>query len=370
MTERLSTGGEKVFLYGMRGLGGYLGAVVGVIIFFTTVLAMALDISLGPFFFYAQAEARNKDVDFWGHVIFWITSVATTGLLYALWQHAATPLGGSKVIRAIAVFLMLADGFSDLGGFNAQMLNHPEAGTRVFLTPQDSWAAWVFNVGVFLLCVFHEPLLGTVLSRRWATLKGRTVGGLGDKIENSCVWLAGLVFNTFKTFAIWMGAIAMIGLDILLAPQLGSGWTKVGFFVFSLAAFGLLVTWWRYYHHVGSSGIRSLTRIQKAILVGCIAFMLADSGVDLAGLNNLLYGSPSLIVPQPTVAWAITFSMIAVMCTANEPLSSEIFRPLQQLFGLKSNVELEDLAGLPGMGGVQMVELDNLPGLMSDGRNY
>ena len=323
----LSTGGEKIFRKSAKGTGISTGGITGAIILAFTIAALGIDVALGPNFLNAQAASNGLVLEDLGKWVPWIFSLATTGVLYALWELPG--FARKKWVLALGGTVAVLDTLLDVGGFNTFLYsNDSRAGDNIFLPPGAPGLHWFFDCVIFLVCLAHEPLLGLLLSRRQHKLN--EIGDTADRAEAFFVYLAGLIFNGIRSLSVMFGAGAMWALDLVLTPQYADdAGMKWGVFAASLVLSGVQVAAWSLFAHVG--GARELLKLEvlsKVLLLGGIVAVLIDTGFDLGGYNNLLYGSSDLIVSDPTLAWWVTIAMLAIMCTGNELLSHYLFRPL------------------------------------------
>lgn len=350
-------GGDKLTLGTYRVGGVLLGLFIGGLLFGLTVVLMAGDLGLTPFFWFAQAESRSVSVNSIGEITAWIWSVGLTGMQYALLQQGVP--GRRKGILAFAGLIMLIDTFTDIGAFNAIFLNDPTAGSQIFLPAGQPTEHYWFSYAAGAACMIHEPVLAILLDLRQRALQRET----GESIQAALIYAAGLLLNIVKSASVLTGLASMFLLDALMLPQNGAGKTatiQVGYWIWSGIGTALLVGLWLWYEEKGKEGFRALSKFQKIIFTCVAVYSLVDTIFDLKGFNNMLYGESVLIISDPTRAWLLTFVMVGIICTGSERFGTGIFRPLAKMAMQRSGKGGGDFPSDPGMGGGGMV-FDGMP---------
>lgn len=360
VTPPTVTGGRDGLESGLLKTMGLLGTTIGFIIFALTVIVLSIEVVLNPIYLFAQAKESGVDM---GNPIssisWWIAVVitfATTGIQYALLAPGRPRQGlGYKVGWTIAI----ADTAMDGGGF-AAWLNSGSimtlSGDSTILTlgvfPPLGWSNWPQWAGWLLVCVvclFHEPFLEKVLSR----MHFKPSPTAGITAINIAMWTerAGKLHNKVKLFAISLAPFVMLALDVLLFPQ-GMQDSTPQMRVFSIFMTFLItavtVAVWEYYNHLNKEGypLKDLDRFHQLMFLGALTLTIGDSAVDLMGFNQTIFGSSFPLEADRTLPVFLTAGLVMLMCTAAEPMISDLFSPLATV-GL---IERDSGTGYQGAG--------------------
>jgi hypothetical protein len=332
MSDDFVVGGDKMRQFNRKGMGAFFGGVFGIIILIATILIIFLDLALGPAFLLNQAEAKSVEVSYIRLAVPIGFSLATTGILYALLDGQRGKAGG--IITLLGYIIGVSDTFLDVGGLNSILAQDPSASQRIFLpwsTIHTTPVFWFFDLLVFVFCLGQEILLGEML-KRMRGMANQVVGeGIGGWIEAYCVWFAGVVYSLAKVISVSWGALAMFGLDYALTVMLSDdGASMVRYLILSTLIGGLQLMMWRSYRHIKNVNpenvkIKNMTPRQLLGFGAVLILSVIDTGFDVAGFNNTIFGTSRIVIDDPSLGWILVICIVAVMCTASEHLAAEIF---------------------------------------------
>ena len=326
--------------------------VAGVGIFVFTSMAMGIDLILSTSLVTSQNDAQLP-ADFmdrfsylsfnwtgsnggWSVFLAWMFSISTTGLQYALWEGKHSK--SRTWTRLLAWFIAIADTLTDLGGANVLLSGDPQAADNFFPPTENAdLYLWFAVILLSVVCLLHEPALSLFLGIE----QGKANSGLGAhwgaKAEAGFIVLAGWLFSIVRIVTVNVGAVGLMTFDFFLTPQNVSQTLPSGSFWFlSFFMFGVQMGVWRYLARLrhndvkikdamldNDSGRKKFAPIAAVAIAGLA--IIIDTGFDTSGYNTSMYGTGGLIIEEPTLAWWLMISMVAVVCLANEPLTEELF---------------------------------------------
>jgi hypothetical protein len=347
-------GGDEMFYKNLSEWMGRLGSTIGAGIYMLVLSFLIVELVLNPVFMLAQAEKQGVNTTpiistaWW---LAWVGTLCTTGLQYALFNRPKDR-PGRKAGIIVAWVIVVIDTAMDAGGFAALMQGDimrlkgdPSQLTGGILPAGIPWPGhgdvvlWLFTVIFAAICAAHEPFLRRGLGRLAFTPD--LDAGLFE--TNILAWTehAGKLFNGVSQVAIIATPFLVMTFDVVLFTQSvadrGGGYVAVSF-VGSGFVTGLGIFLWEYYSHLqrhpsGKYAFNKLNRTNQWMFIAAIGIVIVDSGFDLVGFNQALYGQATILPPNAglLLPYLLTTGLILCVCTMFEPLNSDLFGPLARL---------------------------------------
>lgn len=312
----------------------FIGTWSGFLGMFLAAALIVADLSLGPFFLYAQADHNGIELGLVAKITPWVFSVALTGLLYALWETIGARYT-KQWIKWLAVAINIGDTLTDIGGANWLFTHDPKAG-QSFLPPPGTPTQSIILIYVLgIACFFHEPLLGWLLGHYQGAVDAAAEYGeptWGEKVELFLVKFGGVLMNTVKFFG-KMGATFMLpALDIILTPlniTSGNTVTYVSIWVSSIGITAIQSRLWaRTREFGGIKAAMEMSTKDRIMVMSLYILIIVDTYFDVRGYNQALYGEKGNwfnVISHPTQSWLVTIGILAALCSFGELLTREVF---------------------------------------------
>lgn len=357
VTPNTKTGWHDEYENNLEKYTRLLGKLIGRGIVALTVLILGLELALNPIFLFTNSGQNGVDLPIFsfGFWVVLLVSPATTGIQYALFEGRARG-GGGRLGRNLAWAIAVMDTAMDGGGI-LSWLESVRAGHIMgtdttglafglipdFNTPWWEWTAWGI---IMALCFFHERFLEMFLGRETFE-PGPDANAMSVEIAIQ-VEKAGKIFKKVKLYAIAGSPYIMAALDMLLFAQSvrgENGAVSVLYYFFSAVITAATMTVWEYYTHLRERGYKvvatkqehkamQLDRLHRVVFMVAIGATFGDSVGDLAGFNQLIFGTHAGLVPDDwrlVVPFLLTAGLVLTMTTAFEPMNSDLFGPIVSL---------------------------------------
>ena len=313
-------------------LGAWVGGlIVGLALAVGPVACIALDLLLGPQFIDSWTTTNGTPLNGLASPVPLAVSVAMTGLQYALFDRIKLALAGQGATRKAIAFMVLAgvialaDTAIDWGGVTSWFYSDAEAANIWPSEPRGEWG--ITSILVCGLCLFHEPVMQSLLAR----FKGKLAD---DSFRGAALIKGGLragswSLNIVKAGALMTGAAAMFILDLILTPQMGTGGIMTfTMWAWSIACTAILYMVWQHYETVGVKRLKPIDRVYVGIGWG---LAVIDTLADVVGFTTAIYGNGTEIVwipERPTWVWGLGAVIIAAICFSGERMLREmLWRP-------------------------------------------
>lgn len=392
----LRHGGEGAMEWYMIVLDFLLGIFFGLMAIGGTVLFIGIDIALGPNLLFSFTSLLHANLNSVEKIVPWLISVATSGLLYAVWRLPEIGSYGNNgdFFKKWAQLIALVDSVIDALGCNVWLEHDPQAALSPGYWWHENHVHLAISVAAGVLCYFHERFLGKVLRWDKDRLSKNGMTTAGTKVEFFLANLAGWILSIVVVLSIYVGVISMIGLGFILIPVAGGKGNERWAFVVASAVltFGSTM-FWRYFSHVDvglsmnnlknafakAPEYLSVQGMNKArqqykdmqgdqrILLFAFLAIVAASLFDLGGLNKILFGKASLFPAHMSLIWGLTAFLVVSLTAADTAFANYVFRPISltrqvRLANIRGGVELvvtedvyDDYGGfggsMPGDGG-------------------
>jgi hypothetical protein len=311
-------------------IAAYFGSgIVGLAMALGPIFCIALDLFLGPQFIDAWTTANGTPLTGIAWVVPYFISIAMSGLQYALFDRLALVIQGEGRSRKAVILIIvvgviaIADTLIDVAGMTAWRAADAEAANIVPSNADEWWWIQAFVVGS--LCLFHEPMLKTLLSRFKDKMADKTYRGAA--LVQGGVMAGAWILNITKAAALLAGGASMFLLDIVLMPQMTGGgeWLM---WVASIGLTALIFGLWEFSDNVGIRGMPILGRI---MIVGAWLVAAGDTALDVAGYTTGIFGDGTKILwapESPTWVWALGALIVGAICFAGERMLKEmVWRP-------------------------------------------
>jgi hypothetical protein len=290
-----------------------------------------LDLFMGPQFIASWKATNGAPLTGLAWTVPYIVSFAMTGLQYTLFDRLRLVLHGQRATRKAVIMIVavgtlaIADSILDVGGWTSTWWGD-SAATNI-IPPGAGWQWWVQAIVIFVLCMFHEPMMASLLARYEGheadkAYRGAALVGGGLKVGQ---W----ILSISKGGGILVGGACMFILDLILTPQIATTTSgKIWMWIVSFITTALLWMLWEQVENVGWKRAKPLDRVYLG-LAGILA--VGDTVLDLMGFTTAVYGNGTsmILVPEhPTFIWALGAFIIVVLCIAGELMFKEmVWRP-------------------------------------------
>lgn len=350
------TGGQQKLQERLNKMTADLGSWLGKGIILFVVIVLAIEFILNPLFIIAQAQAEGVDVSpqldslqWWVRVnLLLLLTFATSGVQWALLAQGGGE--GRQIGRVVGWIIAIGDTAMDGAGFLAWInggsltdftFDQASLLGGLFPPPGADAMQWVGVIAIWVICLGNEPFFTKIL--------GRLTFDVDDDTEpfakNISIYSekAGELYNGVKFRAIHGAPICMFAMDLILFPLSAADQNSV--YVVVWIVLSVMITLggiavWEYFNHlrkVGGYKISDLSAPLKRIAFFAFAITIVDSVFDLRGFNEALFGEVTFLPPMDGLSGPLTAVVVLLMCTACEPMVSDIFAPLAKLNILPNN---------------------------------